>query len=163
MILNVLIDTGSDRNIWVGSKFKLLKLRSKYLGRLKGKICGFTDSGCCGDVYKTYFDIDNFHWDNVLFIYPDDINVNDNFDMILGSTMFQCFSIEVDYNSHIVRIINKVKKQSYNDSIYEYEMNLKSKGKSMFVNIIDEQEPERKDLNFDMIDLNEVFGEDLID
>lgn len=105
--MKVLIDTGADRNLWMGRIWKFNALNASKIGNSEVDVAGISGDSVRAETYLFDFSIGDFKWCNVHILKPKRYSRKEPFDLILGMSTFVDFVIAINAYDRKVIFINK--------------------------------------------------------
>lgn len=105
--IKVLIDTGADRNLWMGRLWKFNALHAARIGSSEVDVAGISGDTMKAETYLFDFNIGDFKWQNVHILKPKKYRKPEPFDLILGMPTFIDFIVAINAYDRKVILLNK--------------------------------------------------------
>ncbi len=105
--IKVLIDTGADRNLWMGRLWKFNALHAARIGSSEVDVAGISGDTMKAETYLFDFNIGDFKWQNVHILKPKKYRKPEPFDLILGIPTFIDFIVAINAYDRKVILLNK--------------------------------------------------------
>lgn len=105
--IKVLIDTGADRNLWMGRLWKFNALHAARIGSSEVDVAGISGDTLKAETYLFDFNIGDFKWQNVHILKPKKYRKPEPFDLILGMPTFIDFIVAINAYDRKVILLNK--------------------------------------------------------
>ena len=126
--MKVLIDTGADRNLWMGRLWKFNALHASRIGSSEVDVAGISGDSLKAETYLFDFSIGDFQWKNVHILKPKKYSKTEPFDLILGMPTFIDFIVAI--NAYDRKVVFVHKSDSYLCRDYIVDEVLKNGGDS---------------------------------